>query len=63
MTTLVKKLVVAASAVAIGSAVDKAAPRQTGTYPTTTRLGAVIVGAIAVNYAAAWLEKQLDLHD
>lgn len=63
MNTIIKKFAVSAAALAFSSAVDKASPRPTGTYPTPRRLGTVIAGVVALNYGLAWLERQLELHD
>ena len=45
------------------SAMDKAAPRPTGTYPTAKRLAVVTVGVVGLNYALGFGEQKLGLNE
>lgn len=47
----------------VAAAVNKKAPRPTGTYPTPKRLVLVPASVVALNFGLGWLEKQLGLNE
>lgn len=58
-----KIALVALVASSVSTAVDKIAPRPTGTDPTPKRLGLVVAGVVGLNYGLAVLERKLGLNE